>query len=203
MLFLISKSDDLKGARRARLAARIAGIAAHFHIRNWSYVLACQAGWFVCVLSAASGHGAIGFAFAVCIATAHVCCARNPLTEMRLTAAVAALGWVWDSVIAWTRLLAYPNGVLIEGTAPYWIPGLWILLSIQLNTVFRWLHNRPLIAALLGGLAGPLSFRAGATLHAVRFLRPEIAVIVLAAGWSIIFPSLLALSKRWDGVGER
>ncbi|MGI4814613.1 MAG: DUF2878 family protein [Janthinobacterium lividum] len=91
---------------------------------------------------------------------------------------------LWESLLARTGLLVYPNGVLMAGTAPYWILALWALFAVQFNTLFDWLKGRWCLAAVLGGIAGPMSFRAGAALGAVRF--PE------------VMPALL----RWPPAGQ-
>ncbi|WP_261520845.1 DUF2878 family protein [Burkholderia multivorans] len=43
-----------------------------------------------------------------------------------MIAIVTALGWGWDAVLVATGVLRYPNGILLAGTAPYWIAGLWM-----------------------------------------------------------------------------
>ena len=51
-----------------------------------------------------------------------------------------------------------------------------------------------------GALAGPLSFRAGAALGAVRFSDPALSLFALSVGWAVLMPLMLALARRWDGV---
>jgi hypothetical protein len=53
---------------------------------------------------------------------------------------------------------------------------------------------------LLGAIAGPVSFHAGAALGAVYFLKLWPAAIVLTVGWAILLPLLMVLAGRWDGV---
>jgi len=92
---------------------------------------------------------------------------------------------------------------VLPGAAPYWILALWALFAAQFNTTFGWLKQpaqRMLLASVLGAIAGPMSFRAGAALGAVRFAQPLLATIVLAIGWAILMPVLILLSRRWDGV---
>jgi hypothetical protein len=90
--------------------------------------------------------------------------------------------------------------MLIKGFAPYWIVALWVLFGAQFNTSYTWLKARPGFAAIVGAVAGPLSFHAGASLGAVHFERPLPATWALAFGWAIILPLLIVLSRRWDGV---
>jgi len=52
----------------------------------------------------------------------------------------------------------------------------------------------------LGAVAGPLSFRAGAALGALNFVKPLPAFVSLAIGWALLLPLIVLLSRRWDGV---
>ncbi|WP_144140477.1 DUF2878 domain-containing protein [Paraburkholderia sp. BCC1884] len=164
------------------------------------YFLVCQAGWFVCVLSAARGAAWLGLLFAACAVAWHLARVPEPGREARLLVVSVVLGMGWESVLVYSGLLAYQTGTLVEGIAPYWLGALWALFAIQFNVVYVWLRGRPLLAAILGAAAGPLSFRAGAALGAVHFNRPVAAWIVLALGWAVLLPVLLRLAQHWDGV---
>jgi hypothetical protein len=163
------------------------------------YFIVGQAGWFACVLSAAHGSPAIGAVIVAILLTMHLAYIPRPLLECRFLAFVVLLGTVWESVLVRTHLLGYPSGVLIEGFAPYWIVALWALFGAQFNTSYKWLKHRLIAAAILGAIAGPASFRAGAALGALQFIRPWPATVILAAGWAVILPLLALASRRWDG----
>lgn len=169
-------------------------------VRMYAYLATTQLGWLVCVMTAASHRAARGFAYALIATAGHLLYAYRPSREARLVIAGTVSGWLWDSAVAHSGLLAYPNGVPLPGTAPYWLAGLWVLFAIQLNTLLRWLKHRPPVAMLVGALAGPASFRAGAALGAVNFSDPAAALVVLATGWAVILPTALALARRWDGM---
>lgn len=164
------------------------------------YLATTQTGWLVCVMTAASHHAAWGVTYALIATTGHLLFARRPASEARIVITVTVSGWLWDSAVAHSGLLVYPNGVFLKGTAPYWLAGLWALFAIQLNTLLLWLRARPLVSALVGAFAGPASFRAGAALGAVHFKDPAAALVVLATGWAFILPAALAIASHWDGV---
>ncbi|MGF6770023.1 hypothetical protein P3T18_002502 [Paraburkholderia sp. GAS199] len=166
----------------------------------WAYFVVCQAGWFVCVLGAAHGVGWLGMLFAVAAFVWHLTHVADARREARLVAVVVCVGMVWESLLVLAGLLAYPSGIVVAGLAPYWLSALWALFAIQFNTVYVWLREKRWLAALLGAIAGPASFRAGAALGAVRFERPLAAWLVLALGWAVLLPALLTLARRWDGV---
>jgi len=164
------------------------------------YFVVGQAGWFACVLGAAKGSPWIGVAFAVVLMLLHLWRVSRPLEEIKLLVTVVVIGGTWDSALVFFGVLAYPSGTVIQGLAPVWILALWALFAAQFNTTYRWLKTRPKIAALLGAIAGPLSFRAGAALGALSFAKPWHAAGTLAVGWAVLLPVVAALSRRWDGV---
>jgi hypothetical protein len=163
------------------------------------YFVVSQIGWFACVLSAAHGHPAWGVAVTAVIVAWHLRRVPRPALEARVVLAAMAIGAVWESGLCDFGLLVYPNGILIPGTAPYWMLALWALFALTLNTTFRWLHGRVLLGAVLGAVCGPLSFSAGARLGAVQFHPPLLALTALALGWAVLIPGLVAIAQHWDG----
>jgi len=164
------------------------------------YFIVGQFGWFACVLSAAHDVPWIGVAVTLVLVAVHLARVDRRVPELKLLASVIAIGAVWESVPVAAGLLVYPNGTVLPGAAPYWILALWALFAAQFNTTFGWLKSRMLLASVLGAVAGPLSFRGGAALGAVRFAQPLAATLTLAAGWAVLLPVLIFLSRRWDGV---
>lgn len=164
------------------------------------YFLLGQAGWFACVLSAARGADYLGIVFVAALIALHIKSAKRSMAEAKLLVAVVFIGGAWESVLIALDFLAYPKSRWVLGLAPVWLIALWGLFAAQFNTTYRWLKHRVLAGALLGAIAGPLSFRAGALMGAVRFDRQVPAFVALAIGWSVILPVIIALSRRWDGV---
>jgi hypothetical protein len=164
------------------------------------YFVTCQAAWFVAVYGGARGSAIPALLCAAVLLSWHLLRAAKPLAEARIVALVTTVGWTWDSLVAQTGWLAYPGHAIGTVHAPLWIAALWALFSIQLNVVFTWLRGRWWLAAALGAVGGPMSFRAGAALGAVRFAHPEAAICALAAGWAILMPAAVWVASRWDGV---
>jgi hypothetical protein len=181
-------------------APRSAGsIAADKWLPSVYFVMG-QAGWFACVLSAAKGHSWWGIAFAALLAMLHALRAARPLEEVKLMLAVMLMGGLWESTLIYLGLLQYPGSPASVGLAPAWLLALWGLFAAQVNTTYRWLKPRIGLAALLGAIAGPLSFRAGAALGALRFAKPWPAAAALMIGWAVLLPLVVMLSRRWDGL---
>lgn len=166
------------------------------------YFVIGQAAWFVCVISAAKMAPWIGVSLVIVLVAIHVLRASRPLRELKFVACMAVIGGCWDSALVFFGLLAYPSGTVIAGAAPVWIVALWALFAAQFNTTYRWLKPRITLAAVFGAIAGPLSFRGGAALHAVHFVKPWPAAAALAAGWGALLPVMILLSRRWDGVRQ-
>ena len=164
------------------------------------YFILGQAGWFACVLGASSGKAYLGIALVIVLVVAHLLRATRAAPEIKLIAAVLIIGGSWESALLFLGLLSYPTSGDTHGIAPLWLLALWGLFAAQFNTTYRWLKKRLLIGALLGAFAGPLSFRAGAALGALQFVKPLPATVALAIGWACLLPLIIILSRRWDGV---
>ncbi|WP_439894252.1 DUF2878 domain-containing protein (plasmid) [Ralstonia sp. 25C] len=164
------------------------------------YAVAGQAGWLVCVLSAARDVAWVGIVCVAVLLACHLWQARQPYREWRLVLAVISAAAVWETLLIRAGLIAYPHGALWPGFAPPWLLALWVLFAIQLNVLFRWLRGRWGLAVMLGGMAGPLSFRAGAALGAAHMPDPMVTMGVLCIGWALWMPLLVWTSARSDGV---
>jgi hypothetical protein len=155
------------------------------------------------VLSAAKGAEWIGVIVAVVLMSAHLLRVERARDELKLLVSVILIGGTWESAVTDLGLLDYPGSQAVHGLAPFWLMALWGLFAAQFNTTYKWLKTRIKVAALLGAVAGPLSFRAGAALGALRFAQPLAAVVTLALGWAVLLPLITVLSRRWDGVQHR
>ena len=156
-------------------------------------------GWVACVLGAANGQAWLGLVVVVIVVLEHLRTAARPQLEAGLLAAAALLGVGWESALVSLGLLSYSEGVVIAGLAPYWIVAMWALFATTVNVGMRWLKRHWLIAAVAGGVGGPLSFYAGANLGAVQFSDDFVALATIAIGWAALLPLLVRLSGQLDG----
>ena len=163
-------------------------------------VVVFQAAWFAAVLGAAHGLPLAGTA---CIAVAiawHLAVSARPAQEARLVALACLIGFVVESAVVMQGHIAYPSGQPDPQFAPYWIVALWGLLAIALNVTMRWLRSRWWLAAVLGAIAGPMSFAGGVRLGGAQFIDATAALATLALVWAVLMPALVWLSIRFDGV---
>ena len=161
-------------------------------------IIVFQIGWFACVLGAAHGYALEGALVALTIVAAHIALAARPGREFALVAATAATGAVADSLLAASGWLRYDAGVLVEGTAPYWIVAMWALFAITLNVSMRALRSRLWLGALLGLVGGPAAYYAGANLGALTLVQLLPALAALAAIWALAMPLLFSLALRLE-----
>jgi hypothetical protein len=164
--------------------------------------VAFQIGWFACVLGGAHQLPWVGVVIVAGVLAYHLAQAHRPTAELSLIVLAAIVGGTWDSLLVAAGLLAYPSGTLIAGTAPYWIVAMWMLFATTLNVSLRWLKGRYVLAALLGGIAGPLAYFGGAKLGGVQFQDMTLGLGALAVGWAVFMPLLMAVSNRFDGINR-
>jgi hypothetical protein len=157
-----------------------------------------QGAWFACVMGAARGHVALGFGAAVAVVAVLLSFSTNRAAELRLLVVALAVGVAWDSLLARYGVVQYASPGPFPDWAPVWILALWALFALMLREPMRWLHGRPILAALVGGAGGAMSYAAAERLGACTFADPTVAMATLAAGWALIVPLLLALAQRLD-----
>ena len=157
-----------------------------------------QGAWFACVIGAARSQPALGIAAVVAVVAILLAWSTNRIADVRLLVLALAIGVVWDSFLARTGVVEYASPGPLPHWAPAWILALWALLAVVLREPMRWLHARPLLAALVGGTGGAMSYAAAQRLGACEFPDPTVALALLGAGWALIMPVLLTAAMRFD-----
>ena len=168
--------------------------------RQLANFLVFQLAWFAAILAAAHAMPAWGLAAVAGAVGWHLAVSARPSDEAKLALSACVLGGVVETVSVQCGWIAYPTGQLDARQPPYWLVALWGQLAIALNVTLRWLKRRPLLAAALGAVLGPLSFASGARLGGARFIDEPAALALLAGSWAVAMPLLMALSDRFDGV---
>lgn len=158
-----------------------------------------KAAWTAVVVSAAAGAPVIGVVAVAIAVGIHLRFCDNPETEIRLLLAAAALGFGWESVLVTGGLVEYSSGNWLPGLAPFWIVAMWVLFATTLNVGMRWLRRNTAVATIAGAVGGPLAFFGGASIGAVDFSSPIIALTFIGIGWAVMLPLLVQLAIRLDG----
>ena len=162
-------------------------------------IIAFKIGWASTIFGAANDMPWLGPLVVLIAIFVHLHRAAYPAEEVRLLLLAGLIGGCWDSIMVAAGWLSYANGQIAPGTAPVWIVGMWTLFATTLNLSFRWLRSKLVLAAVLGGIFGPLSYYLGAKLGAVELLQFETALIALGLAWAILMPALVVLAERFDG----
>ncbi|MBT8059868.1 MAG: DUF2878 domain-containing protein [Gammaproteobacteria bacterium] len=164
-------------------------------------------GWVACVMFAAAGSPQLSALSVAAVAAIHLVGVSAPLKEGLLLAAAALMGLCWETFLVWTGLLVYP-GYENAALAPYWIVAMWVLFATTINHGLRWTKRNVWVAALAGGLGGPMAFFGGMNLGAVTFSSTPLALAVIGAGWAVLLPLLIVVADSiidspWLEPGEK
>ena len=158
-----------------------------------------QIGWFSSVLGGANDMPWLGPIAVSAIVFVHLRLSPRPVSEIMLLLSCALLGAGFDSFLVALGWVSYSSGMFSPSMAPYWIITMWVLFATTLNVSMRWLRDMPIVAAVLGLIAGPLTYLAGAKLGGILLVEQTAALAMLGIGWAFLMPGLLALSERFDG----
>ena len=158
-----------------------------------------QIGWFATVAGAGLGFPWAGPILATVLVAFQLAVAPDRGGRLRTVVAVAALGTLLDTVLRWTGVTDFPGWPATPWPCPPWITALWALYATTLGSSLAWLQGRPVPAALLGAVSGPLSYLAGGRLGAV-VLAPDPVQRwgVLALAWAVAVPVTLAIARRFS-----
>lgn len=157
--------------------------------------VAFQLGWFACVLSAASNRPMLGIAIALLLLGLHFSLSSQLRRDLLLVSGIALIGSGWDSLLTWQQLMLFSSGQYHPSFAPAWISAMWLMFATTINVSLRWLYQRYWLAALLGAIAGPLAYQAGAALGAVSMPQPMLGLLVMSIGWALMMPLFIKLAQ--------
>jgi hypothetical protein len=151
-----------------------------------------QAGWFICVLGAASGWPLLAALVGFALVLLHLALVSNPLREGMLLVLSLVLGLLVDAVHIRTGVLSFPLGSLHPSWPPPWILVLWLQFAMTLHYSLAWLNGRYLLGALLGAVSGPLAYWAGVRLGAAGFGEDLIRCLLqIGVLWALVMVFLL------------
>ena len=158
-----------------------------------------KVGWLACVVGAAANAAWLGAVVVAMVVAEHLRSSAWPKREALLLAVAGAMGLVWETALVSLDLIAYPSGTLPMGIAPYWIVAMWVLFATTINAGLKWVKQHWLVAAVAGGIGGPLAFVGGEGLGAVIFT-DSLTLLVIGLGWALLLPALAECAQRWNGL---
>ena len=166
----------------------------HTHLINYALY---QAGWFACVLGAASHRRWTGFLIAVILIGMHLTLSLERSLEARLVVFVTAVGAVVEIVQIAAGTYRFTSGTVNDALPPPWLLAMWAQLATTLRFSLRLVITRPMSAALFGAAGGPIAFLAGERLGAVTLLPPLAqGLLRLSISWAIALVVFSAVVRR-------
>jgi hypothetical protein len=157
-------------------------------------IVAFQVGWLACVLGAGYGKPYLGPVVVVVLVGVYLALRPHPVNELGFLLTVAILGTMVDSLLATTGILSYKSQSA-SWMAPVWISALWMNFATTIRVSMKWLDGHPVLAALIGAVAGPLAYYAGSRLGAIELTQPKTSLAVLAIVWALSLPGMYRLSQ--------
>jgi hypothetical protein len=177
------------------------GETARLALPRWAALLinivGYQAGWTACVLFAARGLPLAGVTVAAGLLLLHLLLTPAPRRDLLLALLFGAVGFVADTLLGLLGVLHHGGTGAWAWLAPPWLVAIWALFATTIHVTFAWLMGRPLLAAVLGAVAGAAAYLGGARLGAVTLgLSEPAAAAAIALEWALAFPLLLVLARR-------
>ncbi|MCX6997451.1 MAG: DUF2878 domain-containing protein [Kiritimatiellaeota bacterium] len=155
-----------------------------------------QAGWFAAILTAASGRPAAALAVAgAAVGLSLWQFSVDRMRDLRLVMAVALIGFCLDTAQLRLGVFALAGAPRFPHLCPLWLAALWALLGTTLRGSLSWLAGRYWLSAILGAVAGPLSYLGGARLGAATLpVNHAFSVAALAVAWAVAMPLFVWLA---------
>jgi Protein of unknown function (DUF2878) len=150
-----------------------------------------QLGWFACLM----GGNRIGVPATLAFMVCHWWWVSRDKHEWCAAMAVALVGIAIDSMLFACNVFSAGEP---RNIAPWWLMGLWIMFALTLDHSLAWLTSRRWLAAVLGGVFGPLSYYGGYKLGAVTLGLPLPQVmIIIAITWTLLLPAAMWWMSHW------
>lgn len=167
-------------------------------MRFWLTLFAYEAVWFAAVIGAGHGQWWPGVLTTFAFAAWRLAASAHRTVEWRLLAVALFIGLVLENLWVRSGLLRYA-APWPWAESPAWLIALWLAFALTIVPLFRYLHARPVLAAVFGACGGPLAYLGAARgWHAVLLPTPMWpSLLALAAGWAIALPLLTTLARRW------
>ena len=161
----------------------------------WNFVF-FQAGWFACVIGAANQQVFWPVVATLLYIAIHIWHSPRPILELKLLAKAGLFGAAVDTLIANLGFLSFENSWPSTYLSPVWMWTLWALVASTINSSLAWLRDRRILGAVLGAIAGPMSYEAGVRMGAGAWsANGQIGgLILLGLAWGIAIP----LFFYWD-----
>ena len=151
----------------------------------WAQAIGFQALWFNGILGMNQWLPA-----GIILLIASVAFSPKRAQDLRLWP-IALIGFLGDLLLTQVDFFSFEQ-------PPIWLATIWLGFAFTLNHSMNWLFSIKLpLQAMVGGIAGAMSYLAGARLGAVELpLGTLLSAAILSSYWAILLPTIVLLSKR-------
>ncbi len=159
-------------------------------------IITFQLLWFACVLSAKAGLSLAALLLVLTYTAAHLQWIEgwHQTLPVLLTVLVGSLFDQTGYAMGW---ISFAHHQTWNSYLPLWMIALWLSFACTLNVSLRWLHFKPLLAGILGGVLGPLAYMGAAALDAV-VLPSRFSLAWVAFEWAVAMPLLLWIRQTFN-----
>lgn len=141
-------------------------------------IVSFQACWWANVLLLQSGMDMAAYGVSGVYLILHFSLlSQNVLKELVFVGVGGLIGYLADSVFAWSGLLVFDGGVL----APFWLLFIWWMFLSTFFHSFSWLQNKPSLCFAFGAVGGPVTYYAASRFELFNYEQP-IWLALLAHG---------------------
>jgi hypothetical protein len=165
--------------------------------RKWVHAAGMQGAWFAAALSASTPWHPAGALANLFVYVVHVGTSGNVGREVIRGGVSLGLGLLVEVVQQRVGgMRAQQAGVL----PPAWLVSLWPVFASAMmrGHALVWLRSKPWLAAIIGAVAGPLSYAGGGRLRALELEGPR-SFVTIAVCWAIAMPALAWLADWLEG----
>lgn len=151
-----------------------------------------QIGWSVCVIAG----GAYAVIYTCLALIVHLYYISERHSEWCFIGLLTLSGCLWEITTVKLGIIEYGNSWLLG--IPLWLICIWLLFATTFLHGLYWLNPHLRIAALCSAVFGPMTYWFGTRLTDAQFTSNlPVSLLVMAVGWSLIFPAGLYFARRY------
>lgn len=168
----------------------------------WNFVF-FQVGWFACIIGAANEQVLWPVIGTLLYLAIHIWRSEHSKLELNLIFKAVIFGVSADTLIANLGFLYFKDAWPSTYLSPFWMWTLWALVASTVSGSLSWLRGRPWLGAILGAIAGPMSYEAGIRMGAGSWgPNGQLGgLALLAIVWGIAMPIFFHWHSRHVSTG--
>lgn len=153
--------------------------------------------WFACVWGAGNNYAWLGpILVALCVPLQVYLLTDHYKAETSFVIICGITGFFLETILIVAGVYAL-SGQIDALVCPPWMAALWFNFAMLVSISLSWLKGKYLLAAILGGLAGPVAYWGGEKLGAIQVAESFWqGYFPLALLWAIALPCLIYMHSR-------